>query len=329
MASSKTLQGETSLPNPIRNTVSDERVLSGGNGINLIIINYHYIRERGDNGIHPCTIENFEKQMRFLDERYAFVSVGEIYRAALENRGGKLCAVTFDDGLAEHYNVALPILKQYKARAAFFPIGLPLEEKRMPLTHKLHILLSKIPILDLVRKVEDFFDGRVRISGERLINPKRRFDDILTSNLKETLIALTVEERSGLIEKLFGQSYSSEQERELAEGFFMSAEELGELKANGMDIGSHTYSHLALDTLNRSEQLEEVARGQKAICDALGSDSDMFVYPHGRYNADTLGIMKDLNFKLAFTLGARDVAPGDDAFEIPRYDTNDLANFKL
>ncbi|MBI2097292.1 MAG: polysaccharide deacetylase family protein, partial [Candidatus Sungbacteria bacterium] len=217
----------------------------------------------------------------------------------MEKREDKLCAVTFDDGLAEHYRVVWPILRQYQAPAAFFPIGLPLAEKRMPLTHKLHILLSETPILDLIQQVRRFFGGRVHIDSERLINPKRRFDDVLTSNLKETLIALTVDERSRLIEGLFGQSHSSEQERELVKEFFMSAEELGELKANGMDIGSHTYGHLALDTLSRSEQLEEITRGREALCNALGCHPDMFVYPHGRYNANTLGIVKGLDFKLA------------------------------
>ena len=292
--------------------------------MNRIIVNYHYIRERGDRGIHPCTVENFQKQMRFLSERYTFASVGEVYRAASENRAGKLCALTFDDGLAEHYRIAFPVLRQRNIRAAFFPIGLPLQEGRIPLSHKLHILLSEIPTRELVGEVERFFNGRVRIESDRLINPERRFDDILTSNLKETLIALTLEERSKLIEGLFIQSYSLEHERELAKKIFMSAQELRELAASGMTIGSHTYNHLGLNTLGRDDQLKEISWGQEAVRDILGDYPSMFVYPHGRYNEDTLGIVKNLGFQSAFTLGARDVSADDSALEIPRYDTNDL-----
>ena len=81
-------------------------------------------------------------------------------------------------------------------------MGLPLREKKVPLAHMLHTLLAKCAVEDLVASFHSFFAGCHRISGKERINPRRRFDDVLTSNLKETLIALPYEERSAFLSDL-------------------------------------------------------------------------------------------------------------------------------
>ncbi len=286
------------------------------------IINYHYIRERGDNGIHPCTIERFHAQLRRLGEHFTIVSPSELYECARSGQPGRYAAVSFDDGLAEHARVAFPALREAGLCGAFFPLGLPLQEAKLPPTHKLHVLLGRLSTPELVGRLEHFFGGVHRVPRDRLLNSRRRFDDLLTANLKETLIALPPEERNRFIETVFAEVVPDE--AALARETFMSAGELETLARAGMEIGSHTYSHLSLETLDGSMQRDEIERGTAVVAGIIGRAPQFFSYPHGRYTSDTLDILAAGGFKRAFILGARDVGAGDRPLEIPRYDTNDM-----
>lgn len=286
------------------------------------IVNYHYIRERGDHGIHPCTIGRFYAQLRWLGEHFTIVSPAELYEHARSGQPGRYAAVSFDDGLAEHARVAFPALREAGLRGAFFPLGMPLAEAKLPPTHKLHILLGRLSTEELVGRLEGFSGAARTVPRDRPLNPRRRFDDLLTANLKETLIALPPEDRNRFIETVFAEVVRDE--AALARETFMSAGELEALCRAGMEIGSHTYSHLSLETLDPGAQQGEIERGTAVVAGIIGTAPQFFSYPHGRYTSDTLGILAAGGFKRAFILGARDVGADDRPFEIPRYDTNDI-----
>jgi len=93
---------------------------------------------------------------------------------------------------------------------------------------------------------------------------------------------------------------------------------------NGMEIGSHTYSHQALDGRDYDEQEADIKKGVRVIHAITGKDVSTFSYPHGRHTADTLEILKKMNFSVAVVLGGRSVTSQDHRFSIPRYDTNDI-----
>ena len=211
------------------------------------IINYHYIRDRGDNGIHPCTIAEFRAQVNELQKTATIVSPSELYKNARANRPGRFVAFTFDDGLKEHYTVVFPFLHDLGIRGAFFPLELPVARGIIPLAHKLHIILGKFSTVGLIERLEMFVGRAGHVPRDRAVNPARRFDDLLSANLKESLIALPYSDRSRFVDELFRESAIDEQQ--LARDFFLTHEEIRSLLAAGMEIGSNTSRHIALDTL--------------------------------------------------------------------------------
>lgn len=287
-----------------------------------VIVNYHYIRAADSSGIHPCTIAAFKQQIASLAAHYTIVAVAEVVAAARADQPGNFCALTFDDGLAEHYTIVFPLLRAAKIPATFFPLGLPLADGRIPLPHKLHILLSELSAGDLVQRLERFFPDEAPINRTTPLNPRRRFDDVLTANLKETLIALPLGERERFIEAVFREVVANEPA--LAGKFFLSPDQLRELDQAGMEIGSHTYSHFALDTLAPRAQSEEIVRGEEVIASIITQRPRSFAYPHGRHTPETLSILEGRGYQAAYLLGAREVGAADGRFEIPRFDTNDV-----
>ena len=90
-----------------------------------IIFYYHRIAEVKDD---PCllsvSLENFEKQLLYLKENYKIVSLRKLVAGL---RMGKvdpgLVVITFDDGYADNYTNALPIIEKLKVPATFFVVA--------------------------------------------------------------------------------------------------------------------------------------------------------------------------------------------------------------
>lgn len=88
------------------------------------ILMYHGVGEEdgtdwGDMLINP---KYFEQQLEYLTERgYKIVSVEELAERFRTNKSvAKYIAFTFDDGYANNYYYAFPLLKKYNATATFF-----------------------------------------------------------------------------------------------------------------------------------------------------------------------------------------------------------------
>lgn len=71
--------------------------------------------------------------------------------------------------------------------------------------------------------------------------------------------------------------------------------------ATGFDIGSHTYSHVYLDSVAGLQCEQEVVLGKKALEDCLGFPVEGFCYPGGRVTSEAKSIVKKSGFLHART----------------------------
>jgi len=79
----------------------------------------------------------------------------------------------------------------------------------------------------------------------------------------------------------------------------LSWDEIKEMKAAGMEFGSHTLSHYELPLLEEEEMIREAAESKKIIDDKLNQNTLSFCYPRGNYRDDLAGILKDCGYKIA------------------------------
>lgn len=84
---------------------------------------YHHVNHEPEDSI-SISPANFEMQIRYLAEAgYKSLHLPEFYRYL---KGGnipeKLVLITFDDGYADNYLYAYPILKKYSMKATIFPV---------------------------------------------------------------------------------------------------------------------------------------------------------------------------------------------------------------
>lgn len=88
----------------------------------IIVFAYHSISTAKYE--HAVTPETFERQLHFLQKHCTMISVSEL--VSLLERGnidsGKYAVITFDDGVHDLYENALPILKKLNIPATIFMI---------------------------------------------------------------------------------------------------------------------------------------------------------------------------------------------------------------
>jgi peptidoglycan/xylan/chitin deacetylase (PgdA/CDA1 family) len=106
-----------------------------------------------------------------------------------------------------------------------------------------------------------------------------------------------------------------------------------ELRASGMDIGSHTYSHPNLARLTGGETELELRRSRDVISDRLGAAVDLFAYPFGKprvhFTSTTTDIARATGYRLAAAVTFRGVLPSDPLLGIPRFFTDGDSLAKL
>ncbi len=82
-------------------------------------------------------------------------------------------------------------------------------------------------------------------------------------------------------------------------------DEVKEMSKNGSTFGAHTVSHPHLSQLSYEEQRKEIWGSIRTLVPPgpeVSVPQQIFCYPYGDYNNDTLSILKELGVKLALTV---------------------------
>jgi peptidoglycan/xylan/chitin deacetylase (PgdA/CDA1 family) len=109
----------------------------------------------------------------------------------------------------------------------------------------------------------------------------------------------------------------------------MRWEQLRELAARGIEIGSHTASHPHLTRLTDAEVNDELLSSRRRIEDELGRQCKLLAYPYGEYNQRVAAAARAAGYQAAFTLLA---PPSPSRYAIPRvgvYRKDSLARLML
>lgn len=82
---------------------------------------------------------------------------------------------------------------------------------------------------------------------------------------------------------------------------YMTWEQLKVLQQKGTEIGSHTYSHVALNEISPTEQLAELGRSKQVLETNLGQPVEFLAYPYGQYDSATLAGVQQAGYTGACT----------------------------
>lgn len=261
----------------------------------FIIVTYHRVLPAVDPfGIDTVTSAVFRNQMRCLAERCTVLTVEEIASRILQGipLPPNCAAVTFDDGYADNYHYAFPILKAVGIPATFY------------------LATGCIGTGQVL-----WFD-RVLRAFER--SPHAAVS--LPYSTKPVSLAGREERSRAAFRTLFWLRGLSNEQRELSmrevfgrlgvvppahdPALMLSWDQVRHMAREGYRFGSHTVSHPILSRLSLNEVAQEVSESKRAIEEATGRAVTTFAYPSGRaqdYSSEVVATLRTLGLQAAVT----------------------------
>jgi len=124
-------------------------------------------------------------------------------------------------------------------------------------------------------------------------------------------------------------------EKELRDHVYMSPDQLAELIAAGMTVGSHSVNHPVMSSLAGPDQEAEINDSFDAL-DALVGDLDprTFCYPYGgagTFTNKTEALLEEAGCRFSFSVESRDITADDlsnRSQALPRFDCNEFPHGK-
>ncbi|MDX6514198.1 MAG: hypothetical protein QOE36_3702 [Gaiellaceae bacterium] len=303
----------------------------------LLAVNYHYLAKESPpapRAIFPVTTGAFAAQLELLAGAFTFVSRDELLAAldggpALPERS---CLITFDDGLREQAELALPVLERLGVPAIFFVPGLPLEEGRALYVHKVHALRERLHESEFESLLHEALSARSidppSVDDEQA-RAHYRYDAPEAARVKYLLnMALPADAREPAIDELFARVFTDE--RDFCERLYMDAAQVCALERQGA-LGSHGYSHRPLALLSPEDAAADLARGADVLERVAGARPRAVSYPHGTRSTVDGPVARaaaDAGFRLGLTMERALNRSLEQPLLLARVDANDAPGGK-
>ena len=226
-------------------------------------------------------------------------------------------SIIFDDGYADNYTNALPILQKYNLHATFFIASGYLDGGRMwndTIIETIRVLEK--PELDL----EAIHLGKFDIS-----TPDKKV--LVVNEVLQKLKHLAPEVRQEY------SDYIKEQAHAASEPLMMTTEQLKALHKSGMEIGGHTVTHPIMAKLTDDQVKNEILVNKNTLEQILETKLRCFAYPNGKYYLDFLPtqieLVKACGYELAVTTEWGVADRNTDLWQLPRFTPWDNSPLKF
>lgn len=244
-----------------------------------------------DSGVWDASPSTFEKEMRFLREEFDVIGPDELEAVARVGRGRHVL-LTFDDGYRDNFEQAFPVLKRYGLPATFFITTGFVDRREISWWDEIAWMVHATTKHEL---------RGGRLHGPLSLKPEERMG--ATKTLINLYKSLPPESAQALLDWLAEALESGRHPREGNE-FWMTWDNIRELRAAGMHIGGHTVNHPLLARLSRDEQEREILGCKDRIEAELGEPMRYFSYPDGgrdSFNEETHRSLAKQGVEFAFS----------------------------
>jgi peptidoglycan/xylan/chitin deacetylase (PgdA/CDA1 family) len=296
-------------------------------------IMYHYVRPAPERlpYFRYLHVADFARQLDWFAVHHGFITYDAFLTALETGEAPNGVLLTFDDGLADHYDHVLPLLLERGLFGLFYISTAPYLTGRLLDVHRIHLYLGRIggqaALERLSRRLTDDMLTDAHVREFREATYSRQNNDVATTSFKRTLnYLISYRHRQAILDTLLTEEFGDEQQ--IASDFYLSHDQIRELHASGMVIGSHGLNHLVFSKLPMAQQREEITRSFADLSRITGSPVRTFCYPYGgahTFTHDTVAVLDEAGSTFSFNVDPRDITAADlkNARQaLPRYDCN-------
>ncbi len=232
-------------------------------------------------------VERFEDALNYLRKRYQFVPYSLLHTHYTE--GEKLPAkavhLSFDDGFAECFSVARPLLLEMSLPCTFFLATNWIDNRAMFYRNKVSLCIEAIksPTFELQpttfeHLAPEAFETKAAVI--QWLKELRLPDEALINNVCR---ALDVD----------WESFLEKQQP------YLTPSQIQQMHSEGFTIGAHTRTHRKLKDISDAEIEEEIVASCRAIQEITGQDVVPFSFPHSAFGVDR-GLLLSIRARYPF-----------------------------
>lgn len=284
--------------------------------------------------------DRFEQHLQVLRKHYKVIPLQQLTASlrsgSVPNKG---VAITFDDGYADNYQIAKPLLEKYELPATFFISSAHINQVKEFWWDELERLLlftEQLPqqlALQVAGHQLEF-----NLEQETLLNPELQQRH---SHWKASTPPVSL--RSSLYLKLYTllkpllylqQQHLLQQLKEWA-GVkpdvrtaykCMTLDQLKDMTSSGLlSVGIHTSTHPALASHTAYVQQKEVEGNQQFLEQTLNTRVNILAYPYGDHNEDSVAVAESLGLEAAFTTEAKPIRKNSHRYRLGRFQVQNWA----
>ncbi len=284
----------------------------------IIILRYHSIQEdpkKYVNSIGPGIIHQtglFEEQMKLIAQKFNPVSLDDIF-AYLQGKHSipkRAVAVTFDDGFADNFSLAAPIMEHFGIPATFYVTVNLIKTKGLPWFCRLRHAFGTTQKESWVEnKKNRLFKIQEQKERDAAIMASCKICACLAGDAQEE----KMREIEGALEVEPLPSKNS---------LMMDLRSMKKLLKAGHIIGSHTLTHPNIAQITEDDVYQELRKSKQYLEEALGVPVVHFSYPspilEPHWTKRTNEIAGQVGYRTAVTCTSGSVCSGDNPLALKR-----------
>lgn len=258
-----------------------------------IVLMYHRVVDKLPEKNHDphmfVTSDTFDMHISEIQKYFQIVPLDQMLNQ--DSDGRRLCALTFDDGWLDNYEVAFPILCRKRVPATIF---LPVTDigttQRFWFDHLFYLANTLYP-----NGERDAF-----VTYFRRIVPEWNPETICTESILELTAALK-NHKAPVLYEIIEAAYKKIKLSPSFKKILMDWEQVREMGENGISFGSHGLRHDILPILSSQMKKDIVFGSLDMLRDKAVSAIPYFSYPNGDWDQETVEFLKAAGYHGAVT----------------------------
>lgn len=260
-------------------------------------------------------VDLFDWQMRELHAGFEVVPLSRLTQALAQGNSlpPQTVAITVDDGYADFYRYAYPVLKRHGLPATMYVVSDFVDQKIWLWPDKVRFILAG------TRQTEFAFDLGHGAQIYQLADPTDRHR--AWNDIADHCLTLPERDKQDYLGRLATSLGVTMPERPTPQYAALTWDEVREMQVHGIEFGSHTCTHPKLTKLDLTELDRELQLSKTRIEAMIDTPVDSFCYPNGSradFNIQVQERVRLAGYRNA-TVGFHDSHLVDDLYALRRY----------